>query len=109
MRSVALFSVLFLFIFTAFADESTEQLVKMHKELNGSCSYKPTQKLIDDTKLNCVVSKLAERCNQIDDCYTYCLATNLDETIGGGCAHACNYRNEVKWSPPKSVQQCFKE
>jgi hypothetical protein len=109
MRFFALFSILFLFNFTVLGDESTEQLVKMHKELNGSCSYKPTQKLKDDKKLSCVVSKLADRCNKIDDCYTYCLATNLDDIIGGGCAHACNYRNEVKWSLPESVQQCATE
>ena len=109
MRFVVLLSTLFLFNFTVLADETTEQLMKMYNELNGSCSYMPTQKLKDDIKLSCTVIKIAERCNKIDDCYTYCLATNIDETIGGGCSHVCNYNNKVNWSLPKSVKQCASE
>jgi len=109
MKFTLSFGVFILLSFPALSVNSTEKLVKMNHELNGSCNYAPTQKLKDDKTLSCVVSKLAERCNKIDDCYSYCIATDLNETVGGGCAHICNYSNKIEWSPPQSVKLCTTE
>ncbi len=108
MKSVPIFSVLLTLSFSAIADDITDQLVQMRSELDGSCKYAQTRKLKDDKQLSCIVSKLANRCNEIDDCYVYCLGTDL-ERIGGGCAHICNYRNEVHWLYPKNIRQCASE
>ena len=99
----ALFSSLVL------AEDLDAQLVKMKSELDGSCSYTPTDKLKSDKKLSCIVSKIANRCNKIDDCYSYCLATELNEKVGGGCAHICNYSNKQEWNLPQEVKACTKE
>ncbi|MFD2168295.1 hypothetical protein ACFSJY_18705 [Thalassotalea euphylliae] len=91
---------------TIYADELSEQVLKMKSELNGSCNYIPTEKLKNNKELSCVVSKIANRCNKIDDCYSYCLATDLDEKVGGGCAHICNYSNQENWWLPDEVKDC---
>jgi hypothetical protein len=84
-----------------------DQLATMNKALNGSCDYQVQLNHKGEKELLCIVSAIASRCeNEVDDCYSYCLLTDLNITIGGGCAHICNYGNRKKWSYPSGTENC---
>jgi hypothetical protein len=92
------------------ASEITEdpfaKVDRMRRELNGTCSYPVIEKYRENRKLLCQLDSLRQRCNEIDDCYVYCIGQNVGEDIGGGCAHLCNYSLKKKWALPKSAKAC---
>jgi len=106
MRLVLL---LILISFTLSASDKTEQIVKMHATLNGSCNYPVKEIYKDDEEVLCALGKLAERCNKIDDCYFYCFGNDLGDGIGGGCAHICNRGNKKSWERPEGILSCKNE
>ena len=98
--------VLSLLSLPSLGDEKTAQLVKMKDSLNGSCSYPMLDIVSEDKRTVCAINAIRERCNKIDDCYSYCLSQNIGEGVGGGCGHLCNYSNQNEWKPPKSIMSC---
>ncbi|MCP4978465.1 MAG: hypothetical protein GY931_20150 [Maribacter sp.] len=88
---VRLVLILVFLNFPLFAAETDkDKISKMHKSLNGSCTYSMLEKYQKDKEMQCLVNSLKLRCNAIDDCYTYCLSKNIGKNVGGGCAHLCN-------------------
>ena len=98
--------ILSLLSLTSEGEEKAAQLVKMHNSLDGSCSYQMLDSVRNDTQAVCAISALSERCNKIDDCYSYCLSQNIGADVGGGCGHLCNYANQDEWQPPKNILSC---
>src|SRR4051812_34719159 len=80
------------------ADDTSDRISRMERELNGSCSYSISERSLKEPGLVCYLEKLRARCNKIDDCYVYCIGNNVGENVGGGCAHLCNYALREKWS-----------
>lgn len=78
----------------------------MDRALNGSCRYPIMEKNQRDEKLTCALNALRNRCNEIDDCYVYCLGNDVGVNVGGGCEHLCNYGLRKPWSPPKGIEAC---
>ena len=93
-------SFLLVICFTASAVDKTDEIVEMRSSLNGSCDYQLLDSKKRDKHAACVLSALKNRCNTIDDCYSYCFAKDVGNGIGGGCGHLCNYANLNSWAPP---------
>jgi hypothetical protein len=89
------------------AEVPQDPIVRMEQSLNGSCNYPVLDTVKSDKRLMCELEALRSRCNQIDDCYVYCIGKDVGKDVGGGCAHLCNYGLRKEWAPPTAVLKCI--
>ena len=59
-------------------------------------------------KEQCYISKLSVRCTEADDCLVQCIASGMNDKVGGGCWHLCfeTKFDLSKWSKPKGWGTC---
>lgn len=90
------------------SDDALAKVDQMHRELNGTCSYPVLEAYRENREVLCLVEALRKRCNKIDDCHVYCIGQGVGQSIGGGCAHLCNYGLKEDWRLPDGAQACLK-